>query len=370
MHEERTGLSRREMFSGSAKLAGGAALALALHAATRGNGATESVAAQTAVRSNPDAQMQTVLDAYAAFNAPMLTTLTPFQARNAPSFADAVMVVASQQGLPTVEPVGKIQHTLIPTSAGGLLARIYTPMGSGPFPVLVYFHGGGWVIANLDTYDASCRALTNAANCIVVSVAYRQGPEERFPAAVNDAVASTQWVMGNAAQFNGDPERVAVGGESAGGNLATVVTLALRDANYKLPVHQLLVYPVADFVDTNTASFQANQMSAPLSSPAVMWFGMYYLNNMQTEPMNQFVSPLRAQSLRGLPPATVITAEIDPLRDGGRQYAQRLQQEGVRVSTADYTGVTHEFFGASGVIDKAKQAVQFAAQGLRSSFGG
>lgn len=364
------GTTRRNLLTGAAKIGAGVTLALAMQASPLG-GAMELVRAQ--VQANPDAQTDAVLRAYLAFNAPMLPMLTPRQAREAPSFSDAVVAVASQRGLPTVEPVARIQHILIPNGSGpddALLARVYTPQGTGPFPVLVYFHGGGWVIANLNTYDASCRALTNAANCIVVSVAYRQAPEFRFPAAVNDAIAATTWVMGNAGSFGGDPQRVAVGGESAGGNLAAVTSLALRDAGYMLPVHQLLIYPVADFVDTNTPSFQANANAVPLSRTGVMWFGRYYLNDMVADAMNPYASPLRAQNLNGLPPATVITAEIDPLRDGGRAYAMRLQQAGVRVTAADYTAVTHEFFGAASVIDKARQAVQFAATGLRSSFGG
>jgi len=350
--------SRRGLLTGTAKLAGGVALAMALNAVPSTMG-TEMASAASA----PDMQMQAVLDALAAFNAPDLPTLTPQQARNAPSFKDALLAVQAQRGVSPVEPVGKISHVIIPNGGDGLLARIYTPMGTGPFPVLVYFHGGGWVIADLDTYDGSCRALTNAAQCIVVSVAYRLAPEYPFPAAPIDAVASTQWVQENAASFGGDPMRVAVGGESAGGNLAAVTTIAIRNAGGMMPVHQLLVYPVAGF-SLDAPSFTENANAKPLSTAGIQWFGKYY----QPDPTSFLASPI-TQDLSGLPPATIINADIDPLRDGGPMYAMRLQQAGVSATQMTYMGVTHEFFGMGSVVDKAKQAVQMAAAGLRKSFG-
>lgn len=357
--------SRRRILTGAAKLAGGAALAMTLNASPFAAGLQTVGAA-----SSPDAQTQMVLDAFAAFNAPDITTLTPFQARNAPSFADAVKAVASMRGVsPMIEPVGKITHTVIPNGEAGVLARIYTPMsamGAGsasPLPVLVYFHGGGWVIADLNTYDSSCRALTNAANCIVVSVAYRLAPEYPFPAAPIDAVAATQWVQANAASFGGDPARVAVGGESAGGNLAAVTALAIRNAGGTMPVHQLLVYPVTGF-SLDAPSFTENANAKPLSTPGIQWFGKYY----QPDPTSFLASPA-TQDLSGLPPATIINADIDPLRDGGPMYAMRLQQYGVAATQKTFSGVTHEFFGAGAVIDTAKQAVQMAAMGLKSAFG-
>jgi acetyl esterase len=217
-------VSRREfvMLAG----AGGAAIALGSPFLTR---SAEAVSA-------PDAQMKAVLDELAAFKAPPIDKQSPMNARNNPTAANAVMGVLAKRGQPAIEMVGDVSHQLIPGPAGDLLARVYKPQGQGPFPVLVYFHGGGWVIANLDTYDSSCRALTNAANCMVVSVAYRQAPEHKFPAAAEDAYASTQWVMSNAAQINGDPKRVAVGGESAGGNLAAVTCLMARDRGGTMPV--------------------------------------------------------------------------------------------------------------------------------------
>lgn len=350
--------SRRTLLTGTARLAGGAALALALNAAPFA-ARLQTVGAASA----PDMQMQAVLDALAAFNAPELPMLTPEQARNAPSFKDALLAVQAQRGVAPVEPVAKVSHLLIPNGGDGLLARVYTPTGTGPFPVLVYFHGGGWVIADLDTYDGSCRGLANMAQCIVVSVAYRLAPEHPFPAAPIDAVASTQWVQQNAASFGGDPTRVAVGGESAGGNLAAVTALAIRNAGGTMPVHQLLVYPVVGF-SLDAPSFTKNANAKPLSTAAIQWFGKYY----QPDPSSFLASPV-TQDLSGLPPATIINADIDPLRDGGPMYAMRLQQAGVAVTQKTFMGVTHEFFGMGSVVDTAKQAMQMAAMGLRTSFG-
>lgn len=317
--------------------------------------------------STPDAQMKAVLDELAAFNAPPSEQLSPENARNNPTAADAVMGVLAKQGKPAVEMVGDVSHQLIPGPGGDLLARLYLPQGSGPFPVLVYFHGGGWVIANLDTYDASCRALTKAANCMVVSVAYRQAPEHKFPAAAEDAYAATQWVMANAAQLKGDPRRVAVGGESAGGNLAAVTCLMARDRRGKMPVHQMLIYPVTNYA-FDTPSYQENANAKPLNKAMMQWFWGHYLKN-ESDGNNPYASPLKAESLRGLPPATVVTADIDPLRDEGQAYAQRLREANVAVRATNYAKVTHEFFGMGAVVNKARQAVQAAATGLRSSFG-
>lgn len=310
--------------------------------------------------------MKAVLDELAAFKAPPIEKQSPMNARNNPTPANAVMGVLAKQGKPALEMVGDVSHQLIPGPGGDLLARVYKPQGQGPFPVLVYFHGGGWVIANLDTYDSSCRALTNAAKCMVVSVAYRQAPEHKFPAAAEDAYAATQWVMANAAQINGDPKRIAVGGESAGGNLAAVTCLMARDRSGMMPVHQMLIYPVTNYA-FDTPSYQENANAKPLNKAMMMWFWSQYLKS-EADGSNPYASPLRAENLRGLPPATVITADIDPLRSEGQAYADRLREAGSAVKFTNYTNVTHEFFGMGAVLDKAKQAVGEAAAGLRSGF--
>jgi acetyl esterase len=321
-----------------------------------------------------DPQMQAILDQFAKFNAPPLERLSPENARNLPTLKNAVEEMTAEHvaaramtlAKPMPEPVGRIDHTLIPGPGGDLLARVYTPKGDGPFPVLVYFHGGGWVIANLDVYEPSCRALCNAAECVVVSVAYRQAPEHKYPAAAEDAYAATQWVIANAARLGGDPRRVAVGGESAGGNLATVACLKARDQGGAMPIAQLLVYPVTDS-RMNTPSYRENANAKPLNSAMMAWFWKNYLHS-EAEGREPYASPMQATGLNGLPPAIVITAELDPLRDEGEAYAQRLADAGVPVRAQRYNGVTHEFFGLAGVVPTAKEALQEAVEGLQEAF--
>lgn len=311
--------------------------------------------------------MQAVLDQLAALHPQPITQLTPPDARQQPTPAQAVKALLNKQGKPTQEPVADVQEQQIPGPNGAVAVRIYTPEGTAPFPVLVYFHGGGWVIADLDTYDASCRALCNAVGCIVASVAYRQAPEHPFPAAAEDAYASLQWALRDAERFNGDPRRVAIAGESAGGNLATVACLMARDRGTVMPVHQLLVYPVTNYA-FDTPSYQENAEAKPLNAAMMRWFWGYYLPD-ASQGSNPYASPLQAQDLRGLPPATVITAEIDPLRDEGEAYARRLQDAGNPVVGTRYPGVTHEFFGMRAVLDQAKAAVEVASSQLRMAFG-
>lgn len=314
-----------------------------------------------------DPQMQTVINELMALEAPKIVDMTPFNARQIDPIKDAVLGVLTTQNKPPLEPVYNITHRLIPGGAGQqLLIRIYQPAGEGPFPAVVYFHGGGWVIANLESYDSSCRAITNAANCVVISVAYRQAPEFKFPAAPEDAFAAYKWVLANAASIRVDPTKVAVGGESAGGNLATVTALLARDRGAKLPVHQLLVYPITNYA-FNTPSYQAFTDIMPLNTPLMQWFFAYYLRR-PADGASSYVSPLRA-NVKGLPPATVITAEFDPLRDEGEEYARRLEAAGIPTTLTRYMGVTHEFFSMGAVVDKAKQAVAEAATGLKKSFG-
>jgi len=314
-----------------------------------------------------DADMKRVLDALNGFNAPPLPSVTPRIARELPSFADALQATLSAMGKPCVEPVAKVVHKVIAGPGGPLLLRIYTPSGAGPFPVIVYYHGGGWVIANLDTYDASPRQLANGAGAVVVSVAYRQAPEFPFPAAPMDAFAAYKWVLANAASIDGDAKRVAVAGESAGGNLAAVTSLQARDAGIPVPVHQLLVYPVANFA-TNTPSYATYTKSIPLNTPAIKWFGKYYLPS-PADAANPLASPLRAKNFKGLPPATIINAEIDPLRDDGMLYAAKLRAAGVPVTRTLYPGVTHEFFGMGAAVEKARRAMSGATDALKTQFG-
>lgn len=323
-----------------------------------------------------DSQMKEVLDTLVGFQSPPYPALSAANARQLPTPDYAVRVVlATRAGsrvksffAPSPEPVSSVVHRIIPGAAGDdILLRIYTPKdaGPGPYPVLVYFHGGGWVIGGLDTYDASCRGLCNAVGCVVVAVAYHQAPEYRYPAAVKDAYAAYQWAWRHATEIHGDPGQVAVAGEGAGGNLATVVTLLARDESYHAPLHQALIYPICNYA-FDTPSYLEYANARPLSRPAMEWFYNTYLQN-PAQGSDPYASPLRA-SLAGLPPATIITAQIDPLNSEGRAYAARLQEAGVRVNYQNYDGVTHEFFGMKAVLDKAKDALGVAADDLRKAF--
>lgn len=352
---------------------GAAALAVASEATPTLAAAAHSLPnlAQAAPMLALDPQMQDVINELIALEPPKIIDMTPFNSRQGNAVVGAVQAVLTKQGKSPVEPVSNVAHRLIPGGAGQqLLVRIYQPAGDGPFPALVYFHGGGWVLANLDVYDSSCRAITNAAQCAVISVAYRQAPENKFPAAPEDCYAAYRWVLANAAAIRVDPARVAVGGESAGGNLATVTALLARDRKAPLPVHQLLIYPVTTTAIANRpkfASYAENVDTLPLNTPTLDWFYSYYLRR-PGDSANPYASPLIA-NVQGLPAATVITAEFDPLRDEGEAYAKRLQDAGVATTLTRYSGVTHEFFSMAGVLDKAKQAVAEAAIGLKKSFG-
>jgi len=312
----------------------------------------------------PAPQMQKVLTALGSLGGKPIETLTPKEARLQPTPADAVKVVLKQEGMSTApQPVGSVADMKIPGPEGLIPIRVYTPAGSGPFPVLVYFHGGGWVIAGINTYDSSARALADAAGYVVISVAYRQAPENKFPAAADDAYASMRWAMTNAAKINGKPSVIAVAGESAGGNLATVVCMMARDKHQRMPIYQLLVYPVTNHA-FNTASYEENAHAKPLNRAMMKWFWNNYLPS-PTDGDNPYASPLRAKTLAGLPPATIIAAQIDPLRTEGRQYADRLRDAGVKVHYREFYGVTHEFFGMGAVVPQAKTAVQTAAADLQ-----
>ncbi len=366
--------TRRSMLAGTGAIAAGGVVASRFPAAVSAQDATPAGQATPMLSGGVevDPQMQLVLDALVAFEAPPIEAVTPQIARNLPSAATATIQVLSDQGEPAYEAVGDISHILIPGPDGDIVARVYSPLEpeEDVLPVAVYFHGGGFVIANLDTYDSSCRALANAAGCLVVSIAYRLAPEAPYPAAVDDSYAALQYIIANAGLINGDPERVAVVGESAGGNLAAVVSLLARDQGGSAPIHQVLVYPVATFAPEGDQAQSVTQFSdaVPLNAAMLEWFGSYYLSDPSLAMSDPYVSPAIAD-LTGLPPATVILAEIDPLHDQGEIFAQQLTDAGVETTVTTYAGVTHEFFGTGAVVDKAVEAVTEAATALRSAFG-
>lgn len=305
-----------------------------------------------------DPQAQAFLEQLAASGAPPLHELSVAEARQ------VIVALFGTQGGP--EPVGAVADRTIPGAAGEMPARIYTPRGTGPFPMLVYFHGGGWVIGNLEAYDATCRALTNAAGCVVVAMEYRLAPEHKFPAAPEDCYAATQWVAAHATAIGGDPARLALGGDSAGGNLTAVVAQMVRDRGGPVLCCQLLVYPVTDH-NYDTASYRENAEGYLLTRDAMVWFWNHYLRS-PADGSNPMASPLRADNLRGLPPAMVITAEFDPLRDEGEAYAARLQEAGVPVTLKRYDGMIHGFFSLGTVLEQGKRAIEDAAAALRAAF--
>ncbi len=316
-----------------------------------------------------DPQMQAVLDQLTALHPKPIEKCTPQEARRQPSAADAVKALLRKQGKSAdPEPVSKVQNTTVSGPAGAIPVRVYTPMGDGPFPVVVYIHGGGWVIATIDTYDSSARALCNLTQAVIVSVEYRKAPEAKFPAAHEDCYAALQYVMQNAATMNGDPRRVAVAGESAGGNMASAVCLMAKERGGMMPVYQAAIYPVASG-NLNWPSVEENADAKPLNKAILQWFFKYTLKT-PADAKNELLDldNISAAKLAGLPPATVITDQIDPLRDEGKAWADKLQKAGVTVRYRNYEGVTHEFFGMGAVVDKAKDAEQFAADGLKSAF--
>lgn len=323
--------------------------------------------AMTPAQPDIDPDMKKVLDAFDSLNPKPIETLTPAEARKQPTPADAVAKVLKDEGKTPAEvkPALITQDIQIPGPAGNIKARIYTPEGKGPFPVIVYYHGGGFVIADLNTYDASARALADKAKAIVVSSDYRQAPEHPFPASHEDAFAAYEWVLKNAKTFNGDPVRIAVAGESAGGNLAANVSIMARDKKIQLPVHQVLIYPLAG-TNMNTASYIQNADAKPLNKQMMAWFFKQELKT-AADWKNPKINLVDAD-LSQLPPTTLITATSDPLQSEGETLGAKMKAAGVKVKSEDYDGVTHEFFGMDSVVENAKEAQNFVAKQLKSAF--
>lgn len=304
-----------------------------------------------------DRQAQFVLEQLKALGVPPMETLPPEEARVWANFSPLA-------GPP--EKVKKVEDRTINGPGGEIPIRIYTPAGEGPFPALIYYHGGGWVIGDLETVDVPCRRIANRASCIVVSVDYRLAPEHKFPAAVEDAYAAVKWVADHAASIQVDPNRIAVGGDSAGGNLATVVSMMARDKGGPAIVQQILLYPVTHHsFDTN--SYGENADGYFLTKATMMWFWSHYLRNEQ-DGKNPYASPLLADTLIGLPPALIITAGFDPLRDEGEAYAERLKSAGVDVEMTRYDSMIHGFCWMPGAIEQGKRALDQVASTLQRTF--
>lgn len=262
------------------------------------------------------------------------------------------------------EPVASVTDTKLPGPGGEIPVRIYRPQIAAPSPCIVYFHGGGFVIGSIETHDGLCRMIANAAQVVVISVEYRLAPEHKFPAAVEDAYAAVCEVVRQADQLGVDPNRVAVGGDSAGGNLAIVAALMARDRGGPPLAMQLLLYPVAD-ANLETRSYREFALGYMLTREAMAWFWNHYLNDPE-EGEQGYASPLRAGDLSKLPPALVITAEFDPLCDEGEAIARRLEQSGVPVTYKCYPGMIHGFIRRAGLLRQGRAALGQIAEALRA----
>jgi acetyl esterase len=312
--------------------------------------------------------MPVTLDADAAFvykafqeaGRPAYETLSPQEARE--FYLQARLVTNPDP------PELKSEPLSIPAAHGSIPARIYTPnkirQAGGLAPGLIFFHGGGWVIGDLDTHDVACRKLADDGQLIVISVDYRRAPEHKFPAAVDDAIAATAWIAGHAKELGIDAARLLVGGDSAGGNLAAVVALAARDGNGPVISGQVLIYPATDFAMTH-ASHREPETSLLLTHSVIRWFRDHYLNG-AADAHDWRASPARASTLSGLPPAYVLTAGADPLRDEGDEYATRLKDAGVAVTHRTFPGQFHGFFTMGKLLQQANVAVSEIGAWLRA----
>ena len=293
-----------------------------------------------------------IVDQIAAL--PQLPTLTPVEARGRPVPLEAAP-----------EAVGSVTARTIPGPAGPMAVRIYRPKDAMR-AALVYFHGGGWVVGSLESADASCRALANRSRCVVISIDYRLAPETKFPGAVDDAYAATRWVADNAAELRIDPTKIAVGGASAGGNLAAAVGLVAREKGGPKIAFQLLTVPVAE-LSSKAESHRQFAEGYGLSAADMTWYATHYVRT-SADADEPYASVLRAD-LRELPPAFVITAECDPLRDDGEAYAKKLRGLGIRASYKRYPGMFHGFMSFPAVLPEAAQAFEDAGAALREALG-
>ncbi|MEV6924368.1 alpha/beta hydrolase [Dactylosporangium sp. NPDC051485] len=309
-----------------------------------------------------DPQVQAMRDRKERDQVAPLYTMTLDAAR-----AADLASIRAEGGQP--EQVHEVLDHWIDGPGGKLVVRVYRPSAEPDLPVLVYFYGGGWVLGTVDTADGIARNLANAAGCIVAVPGYRLAPEHPFPAAIEDCWAATEWVFANAAALGADPGRIAVGGDSAGGNIAAALTLMAAEAGQPALAGQLLVYPNTDQTERagEDESMRGSDDPYLFNHHSVAWYRSHYLSD-PDDVYNPLVSPILAETLAGLPPALVITAEYDPLRDQGERYAARLAHDGVPVVVTRYEGMIHGFFAMSGSLEAGKVALAQAAKQLRVWF--
>jgi acetyl esterase len=304
-----------------------------------------------------DPQAQKAVDALAALNLKPFKDSTPAEARESMRSRTAA--------LGPFEEVAAVTDHRVPVAGGEITVRVYKPAGMGPHPVLVFYHGGGWVIGDLYTHDGICRAIVNAAGCAVASVDYRLAPEFKYPVPVEDSYAGLLWVVANATRLGLDPARIAVGGDSAGGNLAAVMSLLARDRRGPRLLLQILVYPVTNY-DFGTASYRENATGFVLTTDDMRWFWRHYLSR-EEQGREPLASPILAKSLADLPPALVITAGCDPLRDEGEAYAARLRDAGVAVTLTQYPGMFHGFLRMTRILDQSRVLLDEIAGALKKA---
>ena len=264
--------------------------------------------------------------------------------------------------------MAKVLERRIDGPGGSIGLRIYTPAGNGPFPLMMFFHGSGFVLCSLDTHDGMCRNLAAGIRCVVVSVDYRLAPEHKFPKGLDDCLAATRWAAANAVDLGIDPTLIMVAGDSAGGNMAAVTALRIRDEGGPKLRGQMLLYPVTDYHTPGTPSYAENADGYGLTRDTMEWFWEHYLAN-PVEAENPYASPLRARDLAGLPPAYVTSAEYDPLRDEAELYGKRLQAAGVTTKITRWPGMNHGFLFWVGLVGGADSAMAEACSWARQAFG-
>lgn len=308
-----------------------------------------------------DPQAKALLDFVGITTMPGVETMTPEAARER---AKMFLEARKQMG---IEPVHNVRDSTIPGPAGEIPIRIYSPDIPRPAPALIYFHGGGWVLGNIDGHDNVCRSITNRAQCMVISVDYRLAPEAKFPAAVEDSYAATEWIANHAGELGIDAQRIAVGGDSAGGNLAAVVSHMARDQNGPKLVYQLLIYPGTDMRMT-APSIEENAEGPLLTKASMVWFRGHYLRG-DEDKVNPLASPLLSSNFGDLPAAFILTAECDPLRDEGEEYGRRLEEAGVAVDVKRYAGMPHGFYSFGAFLEGGKQALGDTVMHLQEAFG-
>src|SRR5262245_46136930 len=303
-----------------------------------------------------DQQCKAFLDMLAAGGGPPLHELPLSEARKVPRM---MIELCGPE-----EPVAHVENRTVDGPAQPIPIRVYRPSDADDLPALMFFHGGGFVICDLESHDRPCRNLANQSGCVVIAVDYRLAPEHPFPAAPEDCYAVTRYVAEHAGEFGIDADRIAVSGDRAGGNLAAVVAMMARDRGGPALRFQLLIYPTTDFEDHSPSirEFDGNF----LTIPTMDWFTRSYVPNV-ADRRTPYASPLRATDLRRLPPAMVITAECDPLRDQGEAYARKLQDAGVPVQAKRYEGMIHPFFNLAGIVDAGRAAIADSASAVRAA---